>query len=201
MPFADIANVGKKGMRLNMKILLFGISNVGKSTIGKLLSKKLGYDFDDLDEEIKKQYGKIDNFKLKYPFDYGRHRIRADILKKIINKYADNVVIAVSVINYSRFINDIIKDKDILAIQIQDKPENILKRLVYADEEDKIYPINISNIEEQEYYLKDIKKDIAYYKKIYGKIENKFDINGKLPEEATKELIKFIKKLNNIEMQ
>ncbi len=70
-----------------------------------------------------------------------------------------------------------------------------MKRLVYADEEDKIYPINIRNIEEQEYYLKDIKKDIAYYKKIYGKIENKFDINGKLPEEATKELIKFIKKL------
>ena len=201
MPFADIANVGKKGMRLNMKILLFGISNVGKSTIGKLLSKKIGYDFDDLDEEIKKQYGKIDNFKLEYPFDYERHKRRGDILRKIIDKYVDNVVIAVSVINYSRFINDIIKDKDILAIQIQDKPENILKRLVYADEEDKIYPINISNIEEQEYYLKDIKKDIAYYKKIYGKIENKFDINGKLPEEATKELIKFIKKLNNIEMQ
>ncbi len=178
-----------------MKILLFGISNVGKSTIGKLLSKKIGYDFDDLDEEIKKQYGKIDNFKLEYPFDYERHKRRGDILRKIIDKYVDNVVIAVSVINYSRFINDIIKDKDILAIQIQDKPENILKRLVYADEEDKIYPINISNIEEQEYYLKDIKKDIAYYKKIYGKIENKFDINGKLPEEATKELIKFIKKL------
>ena len=143
----------------------------------------------------KKQYGKIDNFKLEYPFDYERHKRRGDILRRIIDKYVDNVVIAVSVINYSRFINDIIKDKDILAIQIQDKPENILKRLVYADEEDKIYPINISNIEEQEYYLKDIKKDIAYYKKIYGKIENKFDINGKLPEKATKELIKFIKKL------
>lgn len=37
-----------------MKILLFGISNVGKTTIGKLLSRKLEYDFDDLDEEIKR---------------------------------------------------------------------------------------------------------------------------------------------------
>ena len=36
-----------------MKILLFGITNVGKSTIGKLLSEKLNYEFDDLYEEIK----------------------------------------------------------------------------------------------------------------------------------------------------
>lgn len=178
-----------------MKILLFGISNVGKSTIGKQLSRKLEYDFDDLDEEIKRQYGKIDNFQLEYPFDYERHRKRGEILKEIIDKYDDNVVIAVSVINYSRFINDIIKNKEILAIEIQDKPENILKRLVYADEEDKIFQINISNIEEQKYYLKDIKKDITYYKKIYSKIENKFDIDGKLPEEATEDLVKFIEKL------
>lgn len=94
-----------------MKILLFGISNVGKSTIGKKLSEKLGYDFDDLDEEIKRQYGKIDDFQLEYPFDYERHRKRGDILKEIIDKYVDDVVIAVSVINYSRFINNIIKDR------------------------------------------------------------------------------------------
>ncbi|MBQ3414783.1 MAG: AAA family ATPase [Clostridia bacterium] len=178
-----------------MKILLFGISNVGKSTIGKQLSRKLEYDFDDLDEEIKRQYGKIDNFQLEYPFDYERHRKRGEILKEIIDKYDDNVVIAVSVINYSRIINDIIKNKEILAIEIQDKPENILKRLVYADEEDKIFQINISNIEQQKYYLKDIKKDITYYKKIYSKIENKFYIDGKLPEEATEDLVKFIEKL------
>ena len=37
-----------------MKILLFGISNVGKTTIGKILSKKMKYKFDDLDDEIKR---------------------------------------------------------------------------------------------------------------------------------------------------
>ena len=51
-----------------MKILLFGITNVGKTTIGKLLSEKLNYDFDDLDDEIKRRYGKIDNFLSKYPY-------------------------------------------------------------------------------------------------------------------------------------
>lgn len=39
-----------------MKILLFGISNVGKTTIGTMLAKQLGYSFYDLDEEVKKEF-------------------------------------------------------------------------------------------------------------------------------------------------
>ena len=38
-----------------MKILLFGVSNVGKTTVGKLLAEQFGYRFYDLDEEVKKQ--------------------------------------------------------------------------------------------------------------------------------------------------
>ena len=37
-----------------MNILIFGISNVGKTSVGKLIASKLNYDFYDLDEEIKK---------------------------------------------------------------------------------------------------------------------------------------------------
>ena len=39
-----------------MKILLFGISNVGKTTIGTILAKELEYSFYDLDEEVKKEF-------------------------------------------------------------------------------------------------------------------------------------------------
>jgi len=38
-----------------MVILLFGISNVGKTVTGEKLAEKLGYSFLDLDEEIKKR--------------------------------------------------------------------------------------------------------------------------------------------------
>ena len=69
-----------------MKILLFGITNVGKSTIGKMLSKELKYDYDDLDDEIKKRYKRIDTFREKYPYDYDRHRKRGEILLDIIKK-------------------------------------------------------------------------------------------------------------------
>ena len=37
-----------------MNILIFGISNVGKSSIGKRIAEKLQYEFIDIDDEIKK---------------------------------------------------------------------------------------------------------------------------------------------------
>ena len=39
-----------------MIILLFGISNVGKSTVGKIVADTLKIPFYDLDDEIKKLY-------------------------------------------------------------------------------------------------------------------------------------------------
>ena len=39
-----------------MKILLFGISNVGESTTGSMLTKELEYNFYNLDERVKKTY-------------------------------------------------------------------------------------------------------------------------------------------------
>lgn len=161
-----------------MKILLFGITNVGKSTIGKMLSKELNYDFDDIDDEIKKQYKAIDIFKEKYHNDYERHMQRGNILKDVVNKYKDNVVIAVSPIFYEEFFEDVIDQSNVFAIELQDLPENILERLVYADENDEVHPLVTKTKTEKNYYLKDIKEDIKYYKRVYKKIENKFDMQG-----------------------
>ena len=180
-----------------MKILLFGITNVGKSTIGKLLSKKLNYEFDDLDEEIKRRYGKIDAFMNKYPWTYERHKERGKILSDIVNKYEDNVVIAVSSIFYVRCFNKVLEDENILAIELQDKPENILKRLVYADEDDNVFLLEITTEKERKYYLSEIKKDITFFKRTYAKITNKFDMNGEDPKTVIERLAKYIEDIKN----
>lgn len=176
-----------------MKILLFGITNVGKSTIGKILSKELNYDYDDIDDEIKRRYKKIDIFREQFSNDYDRHKKRGEILLDIINKYEDNVVIAVAPIFYEEFFIYALVQSKVIAIELQDEAENILKRLVYADEDDNVYPLRIEDKKERNYYLKDIKADIRYYKNAYKKIKNKFNMQGKEPKEVTKRLIEYIK--------
>lgn len=38
-----------------------------------------------------------------------------------------------------------------------------------------------------------LKRNIKYYKRVYKKIENKFDMQGEKPEEVTKKLLEYIK--------
>ena len=42
-----------------MKILLFVVSNVGKTTLGSMLAKRLGYNFYGLDEDVKRAFGRV----------------------------------------------------------------------------------------------------------------------------------------------
>ena len=67
-----------------MTILLFGVSNVGKTETGKLLAKSLNYDFYDLDDEVKKYL----NITLEEFVSSGslqeRDQMRCKLIKKII---------------------------------------------------------------------------------------------------------------------
>lgn len=60
-----------------MVILLFGLSNVGKTTTGRILAEKLGYTFLDLDAEIKNNYQMtVDEFQKMYPLPRERRTKR-----------------------------------------------------------------------------------------------------------------------------
>lgn len=118
---------------------------------------------------------------------------RGKILSNIVNKYKDNVVIAVAPTFYEELFEDILKQSNVLAIELQDSPESFLERLVYTDTNDKVYPLVIKTKAERNYYLKEIKNDIKYYKKAYKKIENKFDIKGEKAKETTDRLLEYVK--------
>ena len=180
-----------------MKILLFGIANVGTTTIGRLLSQKLNYEFDDLDDEIIRRYEKIVNFRSEFPWQYERHKERGKILKEMVKKFDDNIVIAVSPIFYVKSFSKLLEDENVIAIELQDKPECVLERIEEYDENENPYRIEITTERERKYYLSEIKKDITYYKRVYAKITNKFDMNGEDPETVVERLAKYIEYIKN----
>lgn len=175
-----------------MKILLFGISNIGKTSIGKLLAQKLKYNFFDLDDEIKAVYHTtLENFNRLFPDDYKRHQIRCDMLKQLIDR-SKHSVIAVSVINYKEMLDPILNNKDILTIELRDKPENIFDRLVFSDENDNIYKDDDYKNKHRKHYMNEIISDLYYYSQIYQNVSSKYFIDNKPIAAAANELYTLI---------
>lgn len=176
-----------------MNILLFGVSNVGKTSIGTELAKNLNYDFFDLDLEIKKTYQvTLEQFLNNNPDHLKRDQIKTNLLKNII-KRANNSVIAVNPFNYYQCLKPLLDNKNVLAIELKDTPENIFNRLVFSDENDEIYDDSDEYKNKHKYhYLDEIVSDIYYYCKVYKDIEAKYFINGKSIKEAADELTDLI---------
>ena len=171
-----------------MNILLFGISNVGKTTIGGILAQKLGYVFFDLDEEVKKRHHITLEQFVNTVWPYERDQIRGEIIGSILCLCKDTVI-AVTPMYYTRFFGKYLNREDVMAIELQDTPENIFNRLVFSDQNDHVYKDDEYRDAHREYYLREIKKDITYYRKPFMKLENKFSIDGTSPEVAAERLI------------
>ena len=173
-----------------MDIMLFGISNVGKTTVGRILADKLGYDFYDLDEEIRAKYEMTQQeFLDTYLWLYERDRMRGEMIGEILGREGSKVI-AVTPMYYSKFFSKYLKKGMALGIELQDTVENIFNRTIFTDEYDRVYEDSAEYREaHRKYYLKEIKKDITFYKKSFEKIGNTFQINNDPPEVAADRLI------------
>lgn len=171
-----------------MTILLFGVSNVGKSTVGELLAHKLNFDFYDLDDEIKKKF----NVSLEQFVSTGslqeRDKKRCRLLRTLVKK-SGNKVIAVTPLSYAGAIVPIINSSEVISIELTDTPKNIFARLVFSDENDIIYRDYDYKNNHKDYYLKEIQEDLTWYGSVYQNIPNKLFINGETPTEVTDKII------------
>lgn len=173
-----------------MNIMLFGMSNVGKTTIGKILANKLGYDFYDLDLEIKKKFNMtMEEFVNRYRVLSKRDMIRGQLIGEILQRDSDKVI-AITQMYYSRYFMPYIEQDGNLAVELQDTVENIFNRLVFSDSNDQICDDSVEyRNAHKDYYMQEIEQDYEFYKKSFSKIENKFFINNDSPERATDRLI------------
>ncbi|MCD8011732.1 MAG: hypothetical protein LUG99_00875 [Lachnospiraceae bacterium] len=170
-------------------ILLFGVSNVGKTTIGSKLANKTGFSFYDLDEEVKKYYQvTLEQFVNTGDLrsrDKKRGIVLCEIMKQNVNK-----VVAVTPMSYADYFFNYLRRDDVIAIELLDTAENIFDRLVFSDENDVIYRDDNYKSKYRQHYLKEIKEDIAWYSAVYRNVQNKFYINNDQPEVAVDRLMK-----------
>ncbi|MDR1620559.1 MAG: hypothetical protein LBS18_07860, partial [Clostridiales bacterium] len=169
-------------------LLLFGVTNVGKTVTGALLAHRLGYDFYDLDEEIKKHC----NTTLEDFVSTGtlreRDTIRCNLLHSLIARKGDKVI-AVTPLSHIQMIQPLLSSPDIFSIELLDSAENIFDRLVFSDENDTIYKDDDYKNAHREYYLSEINEDLEWYGSVYADIQHQFHISGRLPEDVADALI------------
>ncbi|MHA1974415.1 MAG: shikimate kinase [Candidatus Hodarchaeales archaeon] len=163
-----------------MRIFLTGVGCVGKTTIGAKVAELLyGYCFFDLDQEIEKFFGiSIERLRNKFLTIHSYQIEAAKALVHVLNRpESKNSVIALSPSGLMGGFWRVVKKTKGINIVLTDKPENILKRI-------KFYDIDSNPIEKQltekekRLYLKEIKKDITYFRKSYDRADFQVNICG-----------------------
>lgn len=171
-----------------MNILLFGVSNVGKSVTGRLLASRLKYEFYDLDDEIKKKL----EITLEKFVSTGtlleRDFLRCDIINSLVSIPSDKVI-AITPLSYITPIQHLFSAKNVFLIELLDSAENIFDRLVFSDENDNIYKDDEYKNRHIEHYLNEIREDLKWYGFVYSAISHKFNIDGRDPASLTEDLI------------
>lgn len=172
-----------------MKILLFGVSCVGKTTTGKLLAERLSWSFYDLDSEVKTRKGTtIEDFVKSAPLRE-RDRIRGEIIREIL-ALDENLVLAVTPISYPEHFSDALGADGIILIELWDTPYHIFQRLVFSDEDDNVYSDEKYKNAHKTHYMRVIRKDLDYYGKIYSSLgAERFNINNAPPEKVVDSII------------
>ena len=173
-----------------MKILIFGVSNVGKTTVGRLLANRLGYSFYDLDDEVKKEYQMTLEEFVHTENLHWRDQKRGRVIKKILARN-ENMVFAITPISYPDNFKSRIKNADVLAVELIDTAENIFDRLIFSDENDNLYEDNDYKELHRDYFLSDIQEDIEWYGTVYSQIgiTNRFKIQNESPEQVVERMI------------
>lgn len=182
-----------------MIIYLVGLSCVGKTTIGKMLSDKLGFSFFDIDEEIEKYYKKpIERIQDEYlTIDEFREKA-SQVLDYVLSTNVNSVISGTPSglkLSYLQIYKKHAKNKVIISIHVKDKPENILNRLTFYDKDSKPIKLNLDE-STREKYLREIIKDYNHFKDSYKKADIQLDINCVCLESIPNLIIEKLMELN-----
>ncbi len=171
-------------------IVLTGFMGTGKTEVGRILSRRLGYTLLDADTVIEKEQGMTITEIFK---QYGEPRFRdieADVIKRLSEM--KNAVISTGGGAVLRQENMDNLRKNGLIICLTASPETILKRTSNNDDRPLLQVDNP---------LQKIKELLEFRKPYYEKADIMIDTEGKSPIEVAEEIIEKVKSLKGVEFK
>ena len=185
-----------------MRVFLTGVGCVGKTTIGKILGELLGVRFFDLDSEIESFFGtSIERLQNRFLTIHSFRNEAAKALVHLLNRpESQDCVIALPPSGLMGGYLRAIKKANGISAVVTDKPENIMDRIRFFDIDSRPIKKKLTP-REKKLYLREIKKDITYFRTSYKRANLQVDISGLDPEKATRKVKDAVKKLNGKVMQ
>ena len=176
-----------------MRVFLSGVGCVGKTTVGLRLAELMGLRFFDLDTEIERLFEmSIEQLHQKYwmPHDFRRSLQGALVNLGQTRKSAGRHRLAAE--RTDGRLSVVIKKTQGLKVTLLDKPERILDRIVFYDVDSSPMDKRLTN-EERPLYLKEIKKNITYFKKSYTRADLQVSIEDMDVEQAAHHILAQLK--------
>ena len=144
------------------KILITGVSCVGKSSIGRRLAEILNCAFCDLDVELERHF-RMPISRLKalsltgYSFRQKASRVLGRILQENRGGY---LIVALPPSGLCDWYRKVIKKHGAIVIALSDTAENILRRIVFYDDDSNRIE-KVLDERGKALYLREIRKDIG----------------------------------------
>jgi shikimate kinase len=173
-----------------MRIFLAGVSCVGKTTIGARLAGLLEYRFFDLDVETERFFEtSIERLRNRHLTSHDFRLAASPALKHVLSREDScNCVVALPpsglLGGYWKIVNE---TRDATIAVLRDEPENILKRMTFYDIDSRPLQKNLTD-RERGLYLREIKRDIAYFNRSFRRAHVSVDITGCSPDDASRKV-------------
>jgi shikimate kinase len=173
-----------------MRILLTGVSCVGKTTIGPELAALLGIPFFDLDHEVEAFFhDTIPRIQARsLSMHFYRKKVCRVLKALLLQTDAKNSVIALPARGLMTPYWNVVKASRSTVVVVQDDPINILNRIIFLDDDNRLIDMKLTP-NERALYLEEIKKDMRYFARSHAKADLKVHIKGLGPVEAAKQIM------------
>ena len=172
-----------------MRVFIGGVSCVGKSSVGAILASRMGCRFYDLDMEIERFFKtSIERLRNRLLTDESFRSEAARALIHILgHPESRNCVIALPPSGLMGRYLRVLRRAGGTTVVLMDKPENILNRITFYDIDSRPIEKRLSD-REKLLYLREIKKDITYYRKSYERADLRVDISDMSAETAAEKV-------------